>query len=209
MLNAGYSWRLFFYVCIAFAGTLLIAAFIFVEESTYVRKVVIETPKGEFVKTQIQEEIELGIPGRGSRKTWREQLKLFNGIDYSVSYWMTTFRPFTYLVVPAVFWVIATYGIVPPISSRLALYLIHSHPFSSEITGGLLLFIVIVLTSLVHRSRRLNLQLHLPHHHHRPTKQLARHLLRINCLCRRNRLFPCLPIYLPIRQNRSLSHSQK
>jgi hypothetical protein len=93
MLNAGYSWRLFFYVCIAFAGALLIAAFIFVEESTYVRKVVIETPEGEFVKSQIQEEIELAVPGHGSRKSWREQLKLFNGIDHSVSYWMTTFRP--------------------------------------------------------------------------------------------------------------------
>jgi hypothetical protein len=115
MLNAGYSWRLFFYVCIAFAGALLIAAYIFVEESSYVRKVVIETPEGEYVKTQIQEEIELAIPGHGSRKTWKEQLRLYNGINHSVSYWMTTFRPFTYLVVPAVFWVIATYGIVSPL----------------------------------------------------------------------------------------------
>jgi hypothetical protein len=40
-------------------------------------------------------------------------LKLYNGIDHNISYWKTTVRPFTYLVVPAVFWVIATYGIVP------------------------------------------------------------------------------------------------
>ena len=111
MLNAGYSWRLYFYVCIAFAGALLIAAFIFVEESTYVRTVVVELPEGEYVKSQInQEEIELAVPGK--RKSWRQQLSLYNGIDHNVSYWMTTFRPFTYLLVPAVFWVIATYGIV-------------------------------------------------------------------------------------------------
>lgn len=145
MLNAGYSWRLFFYVCIAFAGALLIAAFIFVEESTYVRKVVIETPEGEFVKSQIQEEIELAVPGHGSRKSWREQLKLFNGIDHSVSYWMTTFRPFTYLVVPAVFWVIATYGIVPPLQVR-DLISPSSHPSLPRSPPHSSLF-VIVLTS--------------------------------------------------------------
>jgi hypothetical protein len=113
MLNAGYSWRLYFWVCLAFAGALLIAAFIFVEESTYTRTIVIQTAEGEFIKSNIvQEEIDVAVPGR--RKTWSQQLKLYNGIDHNISYWKTTVRPFTYLVVPAVFWVIATYGIVPP-----------------------------------------------------------------------------------------------
>ena len=37
MLAGGYSWRLFFYVETAFAGLLLILAFLFVEETTYKR----------------------------------------------------------------------------------------------------------------------------------------------------------------------------
>jgi len=109
MLNAGYSWRLFFYVCVAFAGALLIAAFIFVEESTYKRKIIIQTPEGEYVKNEIEVEIDVRLP---RRKSWRQQLSLMPVVNHDVSYWKTTFRPFTYLVVPAVLWVIATYGIV-------------------------------------------------------------------------------------------------
>ena len=109
MLNAGYSWRLFFYVCVAFAGALLIAAFIFVEESTYKRKIIIQTPEGEYVKNEIEAEIDVRLP---QRKSWRQQLSLMPVVNHDVSYWKTTFRPFTYLVVPAVLWVIATYGIV-------------------------------------------------------------------------------------------------
>ena len=113
MLNAGYSWRLFFWVCLAFAGALLIAAFIFVEETTYKRKIVILTPDGEFTKADVvQEEVNFAPP---HRKSWWQQLKLYNGVNHDVSYWKTTIRPFTYLVVPAVFWVIATYGIVSPV----------------------------------------------------------------------------------------------
>ena len=64
MLNAGYSWRLFFYVCVAFAGALLIAAFIFVEESTYKRKIIIQTPEGEYVKNEVEEEVNVHLPQR-------------------------------------------------------------------------------------------------------------------------------------------------
>jgi MFS family permease len=109
MLNAGYSWRLFFYVCVAFAGALLIAAFIFVEESTYKRKIIIQTPEGEYVKNEVEEEVNVRLP---QRKSWRQQLSLMPVVNHDVSYWKTTFRPFTYLIVPAVFWVITTYGIV-------------------------------------------------------------------------------------------------
>jgi hypothetical protein len=109
MLNAGYSWRLFFYVCVAFAGALLIAAFIFVEESTYKRKIIIQTPEGEYVKNEVEEEVNVHLP---QRKSWRQQLSLMPVVNHDVSYWKTTFRPFTYLIVPAVFWVITTYGIV-------------------------------------------------------------------------------------------------
>jgi MFS family permease len=109
MLNAGYSWRLFFWVCLAFAGALLIAAFIFVEESTYKRPVILVTPEREYVKEDIAHIPEIGMP---TRKSWGNQLSLWNGVNHDVSFWLTMFRPFTYLFVPAVFWVIATYGIV-------------------------------------------------------------------------------------------------
>jgi heme exporter protein D len=39
MLAGGYSWRLYFYVEIAFAGALLILAFFVVEETMYDRKI--------------------------------------------------------------------------------------------------------------------------------------------------------------------------
>jgi hypothetical protein len=113
MLNAGSSWRLFFWVCLAFAGMLLIAAFIFVEESTYKRHGVLQTPEGEFIKGEVaQEELALEVPR--SRKSWMSQLSLMTHVDHDISYWKTKVRPFTYLLVPAVFWVIATYGIVCP-----------------------------------------------------------------------------------------------
>jgi hypothetical protein len=111
MLNAGYSWRLFFWVCVAFAAALLVAAFIFVEETTYKRKVVVLTPEGEYIKGEVEhEEMGAGIPH--NRKSWMQQLSLAPHVDHDVSYWKTTVRPFTYLLVPAVFWVISTYGIV-------------------------------------------------------------------------------------------------
>jgi len=111
MLNAGYSWRFFFWICLAFASALLVAAFVFVEETTYKRSVVIQLPEGEYIKEGVaQEEIEAAVPR--SRKSWMKQLSLWNGVNHNVSYWIMTVRPFTYLLVPAVFWVIATYGIV-------------------------------------------------------------------------------------------------
>ena len=110
MLNGGYSWRLFFWVCLAFAAALLIAAFFLVEETTYKRAVVVVTPEGDLVKDEVLHVQNVEEPDE--RKSLRQQLSLWNGVNHDVSFWLTMFRPFTYLVVPAVFWVIATYGIV-------------------------------------------------------------------------------------------------
>jgi len=142
MLNAGYSWRLFFWVCLAFSGALLICAFIFVEETTYHRKAVIPTPEGEFVKSEAVQEEE-GIVAPPPRKTWRQQLSLYSGVNHEVSYWMMTVRPFTYLLVPAVFWVIATYGIFIGLGALTFNYtfpvLITAPPYNwSQINSGLI-----------------------------------------------------------------------
>ena len=112
MLAGGYSWRLFFYVEIALAGALLILAFVFVEESTYHRKIpalvspTIEPTTGKDEKIQHQEDIS-SIP---PRKSFLSTLKPWSKIDPDTEFFMTMLRPFTYFFVPAVFWVITTYG---------------------------------------------------------------------------------------------------
>lgn len=121
MLAGGYSWRLFFYVEIAFAFALFIAAFIFVEETLYDRVLpapstttsTSESKKGETVRYT---EYETVIP---ERKSLLEQLKPWGAVRKNTGYWATTWRPFTLFFVPAVFWVIVTYGKpVKPLTCR-------------------------------------------------------------------------------------------
>ena len=113
MLSGGYSWRLFFYVEFAFAGALLIAAFFFVEESRYKRVVKTISPvaslhdeKNTAVESEINPTTELP-----PRKSFKQQLSIFNGIDHDAPFFMTMVRCFTYLLVPSMFWVITTYGL--------------------------------------------------------------------------------------------------
>lgn len=125
MLAGGYSWRLFFYVEIAFAATLLILAFIFVEETTYKRVIPAATPaqsdSGEAKEKGTDHHIEEAhvVP---PRKTFLQQLKPFDKIDHEAEFFMTMVRPFTYFTVPAVFWVITTYGTKPSYTSKLNFY---------------------------------------------------------------------------------------
>lgn len=104
MLSGGYSWRLFFYVEFALAMALLIAAFFFVEESAYKRKSVIAvaepSPSGEKASAT---EVELRSP-QAQRKTWAQQLRIWNGIDREAPFFLTMARSFTYLLVPSMFW---------------------------------------------------------------------------------------------------------
>lgn len=104
MLSGGYSWRLFFYVEFAFAVALLIAAFFFVEESMYKRQLstaaggpVITSEKGSTTEVEV---VSSEIP----RKSWSQQLKVWNGIDHDAPFFMTMLRCFTYLLVPSMFW---------------------------------------------------------------------------------------------------------
>ncbi|KZT61678.1 MFS general substrate transporter [Calocera cornea HHB12733] len=128
MLAGGYSWRLYFYVEIAFAAALLIMAFFFVEETAYkrippgsARQVPIagrssgtgsiDTPSNEKEKDLPQEHIEYATPEIPRRKTFLETLKPWGAIDHESQFFMTMLRPFTYYLVPAVLWVVTTYGI--------------------------------------------------------------------------------------------------
>ena len=113
MLAGGYSWRLFFYVEIAFAGALFILAFIFVEETTYHRKAPIFNEPSNDENTESKEgnaqhrEQTTYVP---PRKSFISTLKPWGSIDQEAEFFMTMIRPFSYFIVPAVFWVISTYG---------------------------------------------------------------------------------------------------
>lgn len=120
MLGAGNSWRLFFYVEAAFAAALWILAFIFVEESTYHRSrhLTQETSSSHSLAmdptvekgnhpTQLENVSSVSVP---RRKSFLSTLKPWSAIDPEPEFFMTIARSFTYFLVPAVFWVISTYG---------------------------------------------------------------------------------------------------
>jgi len=118
MLSAGYSWRLYFYVEAALAGALFILAIFFAEESRYRRRLPADTsPKDEAplgsqsseVKSDYLQHME-EIPFIPPRKSFLSTLKPWNGVDRDAEFFMTALRSFTYFPVPAVFWVITTYG---------------------------------------------------------------------------------------------------
>lgn len=121
MLAGGYSWRLYFYVEVAFAGALLILAFLFVEESSYRRKPPTEPENlpsqasdssGErkvFGQDEVEKEhvpveqieVQTLVP---PRKTFIQTLKPWSAIDHDEQFFMTAARSFTYFLVPSVFW---------------------------------------------------------------------------------------------------------
>ena len=123
MLAGGYSWRLYFYVEVAFAGLLLILAFFFVEETTYKR----DTPNGATSpnhsgdrKVFSQEEVEKdGVPINHvevqtlvpPRRTFVQTLKPWSAINHDEEFFMTIARSFTYYLVPSVLWVVTSFGI--------------------------------------------------------------------------------------------------
>ncbi|KAL4796894.1 major facilitator superfamily domain-containing protein [Aspergillus venezuelensis] len=130
MLGGGYSWRLFFYVVAAFAGALLVAAFFFVEESRFHRAetatVSAVASEGEVEDEGPEREKEAGqatqvedassSPGSGAhrprqRKTFLETLIPWAPIDHNAEFFATIIRSFAYFLVPAVLWVITSFGI--------------------------------------------------------------------------------------------------
>ncbi|TKX18395.1 MFS transporter-like protein 172 [Elsinoe australis] len=110
MLQAGLGWRLFFYVWIAFSVVLLIAAILVCEETTYKRKI-ISSPSNSAVALEKQPHdtaVETLVP---TRYTYMQTLKPWSGVDHEAEFFMTMLRSFSYFFVPAVFWVIASFGI--------------------------------------------------------------------------------------------------
>ena len=133
MLAGGYGWQLFFYVEVAFAGALLVLAFLFVEESAYKRKPPVLSPptssrasvaSGErkAFDGDVEKEVHVAssdheIGSRAAldapppRRTFLQTLKPWSAIDHEAEAFMTAARSFTYLLVPSVLWTIASYGI--------------------------------------------------------------------------------------------------
>lgn len=124
LLIEPYSWRLFFYVVLAFAIVLFILTFFFVEETSYDRKAqvhaeyqseengvhIIEKPSNthENVITPATSAPEHFIP---ERKSFIQTLSPWGRFDPSVPFFMTMARSFTYFLVPQVLWVITSFGI--------------------------------------------------------------------------------------------------
>ena len=115
MLAGGYSWRLYFYVLIAFACALFIVAFLFVEESAYKRVTVAASSRHssdsniekETTATTRVEAVRMVPP----RKTFLQTLQPWSGIDREAQFFMTIAHAFTYFLVPSVLWVVTSFGI--------------------------------------------------------------------------------------------------
>lgn len=125
MLSGGYSWRLFFYVEFAFAMALLVLAFFFVEETSYVRIVSVtpSTPPSELEKNGVPHELERAVQTTSSvtpaRKTFVQTLSLRGRVDHDVPFFTMMARSFTYFLVPQSLWVITTFGINGKYSSTI------------------------------------------------------------------------------------------
>lgn len=121
MLTERHSWNLFFYVEFAFAMALIIATFLIVEETSYRRNVVVPTQGhlssldgGFTMKERGEHHDHISSPRLSApvptRKTYIQSLALWSTIDHETGVWTMIPRSFTYFAVPAVFWVVATYG---------------------------------------------------------------------------------------------------
>jgi hypothetical protein len=160
MLTGGLSWRLYFYVEIAFAGLLLLLAFVFVEETAYKRgagsrpstpsSVADETEKEHAPVSHV--EYSPGIP---ARRSFAATLKLWGPVDHDVEFFWTAIRSFTYFLVPVCLphvnrseW--------PTATDRIDVV---DHLGRDHVRH-------------LHRPRRSRVQLHLPRVDHGPSLQL-------------------------------------
>lgn len=130
MLASRYSWNLFFRLQFILAIALLIIAFFVVEESRYKRiipkmepedEIISALPEGFSLRQTTASQYPFHDPPRNEermtppkpvppRKTYLASLAPWSYIDHEFEFWMTILRSCTYFAVPAVFWVITTYG---------------------------------------------------------------------------------------------------
>ncbi|KAI1172870.1 putative MFS transporter [Nemania sp. FL0916] len=121
MLSTQYSWRLFFYVILAFAAVLFVLTFLFVPETSYQR--------GKRAQTSVKEEArDLADPGSGqdkpevlaveqapaipARESFLSTLRIGGRPDPEVPFFTLLWRSMTYFLVPQVLWVITSFGII-------------------------------------------------------------------------------------------------
>lgn len=142
MLAGGQSWRLYFYVEVAFAGLLLIMTFLFVEETAYKRHLrelshlpleATNKPKPNIEHLEIQTQVP-------ARRSFLQSLKVWSGIDHDEPFFWTAIRSFSSFLIPSVIWVVTTYGIYIGLGALVFNYtfpiLIVAPPFGwSQVSG--------------------------------------------------------------------------
>lgn len=122
MLSGGYSWRLYFYVILAFAATLFLLTILFVEETSYDRKAAIAAESTAASSHSQDNKVETDQKEMASysatlpdslppRKSYLQMLSLAGRRDSGISFFGTMLRSWTYFLAPASLWVITTYGI--------------------------------------------------------------------------------------------------
>ncbi|KAH7305296.1 major facilitator superfamily domain-containing protein [Stachybotrys elegans] len=124
MLSSGLSYQLFFWIefalgCILFLGTLA-----FFEETMYLEERSahaspeqgqVDTEPGKDERQANSECVETKLEASVTvppRKSYLEQCKIFGKTDPNTQVLMMVVRSFTYFIVPPVFWVCSTYGMV-------------------------------------------------------------------------------------------------
>jgi Flp pilus assembly protein TadB len=119
MLPTTYSWRLFFYVILAFAVALFILAFLFVEETSYQRS--------KHSVSSLTEDLDVAnakmcqdkpdtlaveqAPVVPPRKSFLSTLQPWGRVDQTIPFFTLLWRSMTYFLVPQVLWVITSFGI--------------------------------------------------------------------------------------------------
>ncbi|KAF9776960.1 hypothetical protein IL306_004784, partial [Fusarium sp. DS 682] len=124
MLSSGLSYNLFFWIEFALGCVLFLATLAFFEETMYLEERQLPSPSSQrpndtdFIKDEPQATSEcresrleesVTVP---PRKTYLEQCKIFGKTDPNAPVFMMMIRSFTYLIVPPVFWVCSTYGMI-------------------------------------------------------------------------------------------------
>ncbi|KAI8624947.1 putative MFS transporter [Xylariaceae sp. FL1651] len=120
MLSTKYSWRLFFYVILAFASALFILAFLFVEETSYERNIPTDVPvagDANAVNTSVAREKPESFtveqtPVVPPRKSFISTIQPWGRVDPTVPFFTLLWRSMTYILVPQVLWVITSFGII-------------------------------------------------------------------------------------------------
>ncbi|KAI1063740.1 hypothetical protein LB506_005889 [Fusarium annulatum] len=124
MLSSGLSYNLFFWIEFALGCVLFLATLAFFEETMYLEERQPPSPSGqqptdadstkdepqatsECMESRLEESVT--VP---PRKSYLEQCRIFGKTDPDTQVFMMMIRSFTYLIVPQVFWVCSTYGMV-------------------------------------------------------------------------------------------------